>query len=346
MKAVYIEKHGTLDEIKFGNLEPPRCKPDEVLVKTAYCALNHLDIFVTAGWVGLKLEFPHVLGSDGCGEVVELGSEVKNIPINVGDMVTINPGTSCGKCDICLSGNHNFCTKFSIKGEFERGTFAEQFTVPAANVLKIPEGFPLDEAAAAPLSFLTAWRMLTTKAQIKTGDFVFIQGGSGGVSLCALQIANFFGATAIVSTSTEEKAQKLRESGADYVINYNEDPDYPKYVFKEITNRQGCDIVVDSVGAATFPTSLRMLKPGGRLVTCGATSGPIAKINLNMVFWNQLEILGSTMSNQREFREVMNLVFEGKLKPIIGKEFPLSEAKEAEKYLDSGNHFGKIVLKI
>ncbi len=345
MKAAYIEKHGSLSEIKFGDLEEPSCKPNEILVKTAYSALNHLDIFVTAGWPGLKLEFPHILGSDGCGEILQIGSTVQNTSIKVGDMVTINPGTSCGECEMCMLGNHNFCKKFSIKGEFEAGTYAEQFTIPAANVIKIPEKFPLDEAAAAPLSYLTAWRMLTTKARVKQGDFVFIQGGSGGVSVCALQIAKYFGATVIVSTSTAEKATSLKELGADHVVNYIENPDYPKIVFKEMTQRQGIDIVVDSVGPATFSNSLKMLKPGGRLVTCGATTGPVSKINLNAVFWKQLEILGSTMSNQQEFRDVMKLVFEGKLKTVVGKEFRLSEAQEAECYLDSGIHFGKIALK-
>ncbi len=346
MKAAYIEKHGSLDEIKIGDLEEPKCLPNEVLVETSYSALNHLDIFVTAGWPGLNLEFPHILGSDGCGKILKIGSEVQDSSIKVGDLITINPGTSCGKCTLCLAGQHNFCTEFSIKGEFFKGTFAEQFTIPAANVLKIPDGFPLDEAAAAPLSYLTAWRMLTTKARVKSGDYVFIQGGSGGVAICALQIAKHFGATVIVSTSTDEKADHIKELGADFVINYTKNPDYPNTVFKELTKRKGIDIVVDSVGALTFPNSLKMLKPGGKLVTCGATTGPFSKINLNAVFWKQLEILGSTMSNQQEFQDVMKLVFEGKLKAIIGKEFSLAEAKQAEEYLNSGNHFGKIVLKI
>jgi len=297
MKAAYIEKHGSLDEIKFGDLEPPVCKPDEVLVETAYSALNHLDIFVTAGWPGLKLEFPHIPGSDGCGKILEIGSAVQDSSLQPGDMVTINPGTSCGTCPTCLAGEHNFCKDYSIKGEFFKGTF------------------------------------------------VFIQGGGGGVAICALQIAKHFEATVIVSTSTEEKMKRLKELGADHVVNYKENPEYPKTVFKELTQRKGIDIVVDSVGPATFPNSLKMLKAGGRLVTCGATTGPISKINLNAVFWKQLEILGSTMSNQQEFRDVMKLVFEGKLKAVVGKEFALSEAQEAEKYLDSGTHFGKIVLK-
>ena len=345
MKAAYIEKHGSLDEIKFGDLEPPVCKPNEMLVETAYSALNHLDIFVTAGWPGLKLEFPHIPGSDGCGKILEIGSAVQDTSFHIGDMVTINPGTSCGTCSTCLAGEHNFCKDYSIKGEFFKGTFAEKFTIPAANALKIPNGFPLNEAAAAPLSYLTAWRMLTTKARVKSGDSVFIQGGGGGVAICALQIAKHFGATVIVSSSTDEKIKRLKELGADHVVNYKENPEYPKTVFKELTQRKGIDIVVDSVGPATFPNSLKMLKAGGRLVTCGATTGPISKINLNAVFWKQLEIMGSTMSNQQEFRDVMKLVFEGKLKAVIGKEFPLSDAKDAENYLNSGNHFGKIVLK-
>lgn len=344
MKAAFFKNHGNLDQIEVGEIPAPKCGPTEVLVETSYAALNHLDIFVTIGWSGLKLELPHILGSDASGIVKEVGSLVTTV--KPGDKVTINPGISCGKCEMCLSGNQNLCSQYHIKGEHVNGTFAELFTIPEINILKIPENFPMDQAAAAPLSYLTAWRMLTTKAPVKQGDYVFIQGGSGGVATCAIQIAKNFGATVIASTSTEEKLKRLREVGADYVINYKDMPDYTGYVFKEITKRHGIDIVVDSVGAATFKNSLRMLKVNGKLVTCGATTGPNSDIALNAVFWKQLEILGSTMSNMREFHEVMKIIFVGKLKAIIGKQFSLDQAKEAEEYLNSGKQFGKVVLKV
>lgn len=343
MKAVYIDQHGTLDEIKVGDLDVPKCESDGVIIKTHFAALNHLDIFVTQGWPGLKLNFPHILGADGSGVITEIGANVTNV--KPGDRVLVNPSISCRKCAMCLSGKQNYCSKFSIKGEHFSGTFAEYFTMPEVNLMKIPDNFPMDKAATS-LTFLTAWSMLVTKACIKYGDFVFIQGGSGGVSTCSIQIAKYFGATVITSTSTEEKAAKLKEIGADHVINYTNLPDYAGYVFKELTKRNGIDIVVDSVGSSTFAKSQRMLRSGGKLVMCGATTGPKAEIDLSSVFWKQLEILGSTMSNQQEFRDVMHLVLEGKLSPVIDKILPLEQVKEAEKYLDSSNHVGKILLKI
>lgn len=344
MKAAYFEKHGDLDEITIGDLEAPRIRANEVLVETRYAALNHLDYFVTKGWPGLNLTLPHVLGSDGAGLVKEVGSLVTRV--KVGDRVTFNPGLSCGKCHSCLSGEQNLCKEFSIMGEHQRGTYAEYFKVPEINVLKIPDGFPIEEAAAAPLTFLTAWRMLATRARVKQGDTVFIHGAGGGVSTAAIQIAKVFGATVITSTSTAEKVEKAKELGADHVINYKEMPDYSKHVFKNLTGKKGVDIVVDSVGSATFPTSVRMLKPDGKLVTCGATTGPKCELDIRHVFWRQLQIIGSTMSNQGEFRDVMALVFAGKLKPVTDRVFPLEKVKDAEKHLVSANQFGKVLLKI
>jgi NADPH:quinone reductase-like Zn-dependent oxidoreductase len=344
MKAALINQHGSLDEIKMGYVDVPKLKSNELLVQTHYAALNHLDIFVTKGWSGLKLPLPHVLGSDGCGVIKEIGSDTSLF--KPGDIVTINPGISCGKCSMCLSGQQNLCNQFSIKGENQWGTFSEYFTIPEVNALKLPPQFPEDQAAAAPLSFLTAWRMLVTKALVKYNDFVFIQGGSGGVSTCAIQIAKFFGAKVITSTSSDEKSRLLKDLGADYVINYRKTPDYAGYVFKEITQRRGIDIVIDSVGSATFETSLRMLRNGGKVLTCGATTGSAINLNIAQVFWKQLEILGSTMSNQNEFRQVMQLLFENKLKAVITKEFRFDEVQEAEKYLESGAQIGKVIIKV
>ncbi len=344
MKAAFIENHGDLDQIKFGEVSDPEIGPNEVLIATKYAALNHLDIFVTKGWPGLKLSMPHVLGSDGSGIVKAVGSEVTTV--SVGDAVTVNPGLSCGKCSSCLAGEQNFCERFSILGEHQSGTFAEYFKVPEINVLKIPENFDFKTAAAAPLVFLTAWRMLVSLAEVQPKEYVFIHGAGGGVSTAAIQIAKHFGAIVITSTSSPEKVEKAKQLGADYVINYKEMPDYAKYVYKEITQRRGVDIVVDSVGTATFSTSVKMLRPHGRLVTCGATTGPIAEVDIRHVFWKQLRILGSTMSNQREFRAVMKLVLEGALKPVIDKVFPLEKAREAEEYLNSANQFGKVLLEI
>ncbi|MFX1388908.1 MAG: zinc-binding dehydrogenase [Promethearchaeota archaeon] len=344
MKAAYFLNHGSLDNLQIGEVNELKFGPTEVLIKTQFASLNHLDLFVIEGWPGLHLKLPHVIGADGSGIVKEVGSEVSTVKI--GDRVTINPGISCGKCEMCLSGKQVLCKDFSIKGEHHWGTFAEFFKVPETNVIKVPTSFSLDKAAATPLTFLTAYRMLTTLGKVKPGDFIFIHGAGGGVSSAAIQIANLFGANVITTTSTPEKIEKAKQIGADYVINYKEEKDYTKFIYKEITREQGVDLVIDNVGSATFNTSIRLLKPGGRLITCGATSGSQSNVNIANIFWKHLKILGSTMSNQLEFRTVMQLIFEGKLKPIIDKVFPFEKVMEAERYLSEAKQFGKVLLQI
>jgi len=344
MRAVYFSEHGNLEQIKIGEVTIPNVGPNDVLIETKFGALNHLDLFVIRGWQGLTLSMPHVIGADGSGIIKEIGSEVTTI--SEGDRVTINPGISCGKCDMCLSGQQVLCNQFSILGENKWGSFAQYIKIPEINVIKIPENYPFDKAAAAPLTFLTAWRMLTTQAKIKYNDIVFIHGAGGGVSTAAIQIAKYFGAKVIATSSTQEKIEKAKNLGADYVIDYKEMKNFTKYVYTELTNRHGIDIVIDNVGQATFPTSIQLLRPGGRLITCGVTSGPFTKINITDLFWKHLEIKGSTMANQGEFREVMKLIFTGKLSPIIDKVYSIEDVKEAEQYLSEGNQFGKVLIKV
>lgn len=344
MKAAFIREHGSLEKLEVGTVNRPEIGANDVLVKVKYAALNHIDIFVIKGWPGLNLKLPHVLGSDGCGIVEDIGSAVTKV--KKGDKVTINPGISCGKCYQCLSGRQNFCPEFSILGENQWGSFAEFVKIPELNLLKIPNEKLFKEAAAAPLTFLTAWRMLTTQGNTQRGDYVFIHGSGGGVSSAAIQIAKYLGATVISTTSTEDKKQKAKEIGADFVLNYKTNEDYSSEVYKDITNKEGIDVVIDSVGKATFNTSIRLLKPGGRVVTCGVTSGPKTEIDIRHIFWKQLEIKGSTMSNQKEFRDIMKLVFERKITPVIDKIFPLDEIRKAEAYLDEGKQFGKVLIEI
>lgn len=344
MKAAFIAQHGNAESIQVGDLDLPDISPNEVLIEIKYGALNHIDLFVVKGWPGLNLNMPHVLGSDGSGVVKEVGSEVTTLEKE--DKVVINPGISCGKCEMCLSGKQNYCNKFSILGENQWGTFAEYVKVPEINAIKIPHDVPLKKAAAAPLTFLTAWRMLFSRANIKHHETVFIHGAGGGVANAAIQIAKFLNAKVITSTSTREKMERAKMIGADHVINYRENPDFETYVYKELTKKQGIDVVIDSVGHETFQKSIRLLKSGGKLVTCGATTGPKSEIDIRRIFWKQLEIKGSTMSNQKEFRDVMNLIFKCKISPEIDKTYKLDNIIEAEKYLDEGNQFGKITLKI
>ncbi|MBN2151990.1 MAG: zinc-binding dehydrogenase [Candidatus Lokiarchaeota archaeon] len=343
MRAACITRHGGLEEIAIRDVDTPRPGHDELLVHMEFAALNHLDYFVTKGWPGLELEMPHVLGSDGSGIVEEVGPGVTSF--KAGDSVAINPGLSCGKCEACLAGEQNACKSFTIKGEHQAGTFAEYFTVPESNALALPAGFPPDKSAAAPLVSLTAWRMLATRARVRPGEVVFVHGAGGGVSTAAIQIAKHLGATVITTTSTIEKAEKARKLGADHVIDYRSTPDYATHVFKDLTGKRGVDVVVDSVGARTFATSVRLLRPGGRLVTCGATTGPSTDLDIRQVFWKQLDILGSTMSTQKEFREAMRLVFTGTIDPVIDKVFPLDQARQAAEYLLQAGQFGKVLLR-
>jgi NADPH:quinone reductase-like Zn-dependent oxidoreductase len=344
MKAAIIEDHGNIDQLKVGQVETPKINPNEILIETKYSALNHIDLFITKGWSGLDLPLPHVIGSDGSGIIKEVGKDTTLF--DEGDRVAVNPGISCGKCFFCLSGKQNFCKQFSILGEHQWGTFSEYFKIPEFNVIKIPDNFKLDLAAAAPLTFLTAWRMLNTQAKLKAEEYIFIHGAGGGVSTAVIQIAKYLGANVITSTSSREKMEKALKLGADHVVNYVENPDYSKFIYTEITHKKGVDVVIDSVGKDTFQNSIRLLRPGGRLVIPGATTGPISEVDLRQIFWKQLKIIGSTMSNQKEFRKVMGLIFLGKIRPVIDKTFPLEKITEAEQYLSGHQQFGKIVLKI
>jgi NADPH:quinone reductase-like Zn-dependent oxidoreductase len=344
MKAAFFEAHGDLEKIRVGEIDKPSINDNEVLIETRFSALNHIDLFIVQGWPGLNLNLPHVLGSDGSGTIKQIGSSVTTL--NEGDRVVINPGLSCGKCFSCLSGQHNFCKNFSIMGEHQWGTYANYFKVPEENAIKIPSNLGFDIAAAAPLTFLTAWRALVSQANLKKFESLFVHGAGGGVSSAAIQIAKFIGARVITTTSSTKKMEMAKKLGADHVINYNEEPSYSKRVFIDLTMKQGVDVVLDSVGAVTFQTSLRMLKPGGRLVTPGSTTGPLSEIDIRQIFWKQLEVKGTTMSNQREFREVMNLIFKGDLTPVIDSVYPLDDIIKAEKHLQEGNQFGKVLLKV
>ena len=344
MKAAYILKHGDLNNLIVGNLDKPKINAKEIMIETSFSALNHIDLFIIKGWPGLDLKMPHIFGSDASGIAIDVGSSVSTI--KKGDRVAINPGLSCGTCYSCLSGKQNFCKNFSIMGEHQWGTHAEYFVVPEVNAIKLPSDVNFEAAAAAPLTFLTAWRALKSQARIQNGETVVIHGAGGGVSTAAIQIAKYLGATVITTTSSVEKVEMAKKLGADFAINYNENPNFDALIYKDIMKREGVDVVLDSVGKATFERSLRLLKPGGRLVTPGSTTGPISEVDLRQIFWKQLEVKGTTMSNQSEFRDVMKLIFNGKLIPIIDKVFSLNDIKKAEEYLQEGKQFGKVLLKV
>lgn len=345
VKATIFEEHGAPDVLQYVDLPKPEIRPDQVLVQVKAVALNHLDLFVRAGIPGLKLEMPHILGSDISGVIVEKGDQAPS-ELEVGQRVVIDPGVSCGTCEFCVAGEESLCSTYGILGEHYRGGYADFIALDGHSVIPIPKRSELDfvQAAAVPLTFMTAWRLMVTKGKVKPGDDVLILGIGGGVALAALQISKVSGARVIVTSSSDQKLEKARILGADAGINYQEISDWYKEVYK-ITNRRGVDIVLDSVGEATWSKSLRSLRKGGKLVTCGATSGPNAVTNVNLLFWKQLEILGSTMGSRAELREVLRLIWDKKLAPIVDRVFPLSEAKTAHELLAKGDQFGKIVLR-
>ncbi|MBN2230405.1 MAG: zinc-binding dehydrogenase [Candidatus Thorarchaeota archaeon] len=344
MKATVFHKHGSPEVLSYEDYDDPQVTSNQILIQVKAVALNHLDLFVRSGIPGLNLEMPHILGSDISGVVVELGKNVQN-SFQIGQQVIIDPGISCGICEFCIRGEQSLCPSYGILGEHYRGGYAELLAIDAKNVVPIPGDAPLDivNAAAVPLTLMTAWRMLISKAQIQPGDDLLIIGIGGGVALAGLQIAKTAGARVIVTSSSNSKLERAKELGADIVINHNEMPDYHKEIGR-LTKNRGVDVVLDSVGQATWTRSLRSLRKGGRLVTCGATSGPNAETNINSVFWRQLEILGSTMGSRDELRTALKLVWNGKIHPVVDRVLPLSKAREAHELLERGEQFGKLVL--
>ncbi|TFG32867.1 alcohol dehydrogenase [Candidatus Thorarchaeota archaeon] len=345
MKATVFHKHGGPEVLSYEDIDTPSAKADQVLVKVNYVALNHLDLFVRGGIAGLKLEMPHILGSDISGEIAEVGSNV-NDSLKIGQKIIIDPGISCGVCEFCIRGQESLCSSYGIIGEHYRGGYAEYISIDAKNAIPIPKESGLDMAGAAaiPLTLMTAWRMLMTRAQVRAGEDVLIIGIGGGVALAALQIAKAAGARVIVTSSSNRKLEKAYILGADMGINHTETPEYHKEVYR-LTNNRGVDIVVDSVGQATWVRSMKSLRKGGKLVTCGATSGPIAETNVNLLFWKQLDILGSTMGSRDELRTALKLVWNHTIRPTVDRILPLSKAQEAHELLEKGEQMGKLVLK-
>ena len=342
MKAVFISEHGGIDKIKFDEVKKPVISSKEVLIKLKAASLNHLDIWVRQGIPGIKVEFPHILGSDGAGIVEEAGNEVKNV--KAGDKVFLNPGISCNTCECCSAGEHSLCPTFHLLGEHVNGTYAEYVKAPFENVHRIPENLSFEEAAAFPLVFLTAWRMLISKARLLPGETILILGIGGGVSGAALRIAKQIGARVIVTSGDNNKLEKAKQLGADIGINYNE-KDFAKEI-RSLTNKRGVDVVLDNIGAATWIKSLSSLTRGGRLVTCGSTSGANPQTDIQRIFWNQISVFGSTMGNRKEFLQILNLFDVNNLKPIIDSVFLLKDFKEAQNRMENKNQFGKIVIKI
>jgi NADPH:quinone reductase-like Zn-dependent oxidoreductase len=342
MKAALITEHGGIEKVSVDEINKPKPGPGEVLVQVKSAALNHLDIWVRKGRPGVNITMPHILGSDAAGTISELGDGVTGVA--VGDEVIINPGLGCGYCEYCSRGEQSECISFDIVGFGHQGAFAEFVAVPAANVYPKPKYLDFNEVAALPLVFVTAWRMLMTRAELKTGQTVLIHGIGGGVALAALQLAKLAGANVIVTSSSDEKLSKAEQIGAKHTINYKRRD--VAVCAKELTSGRGVDVVIDTVGAATLSTDLACVRRGGKIVFCGVTSGPKAEADLQAVYWNQLTIMGSTMGSNDDFRAMLSTVSAAGLKPVIDSVFPFAEVCQAMSKMETGSQFGKIVLKV
>ncbi len=340
MQAVQFTEHGGTEVVEYGEFPDPEPARDEVLVDVKAGALNYLDVWTRRGLPGVELDLPHVPGSDGAGVVEAVGEDVARF--EPGDRVALWAGVSCGECEFCRDGEESMCVRFSIVGEHSRGVHSELAAVPEANLVPVPEGVDWETAAAAPLVFGTAWRMLATRAGLRPGETVLVLGASGGVGHAAVQIAKHAGAEVVATASTSGKLEHARELGADHVVDY-ESTDFADEV-RELTGRRGVDVVVDHVGAATWKRSLASLAKGGRLVTCGATTGASPETDIRRVFWNQLTVVGSTMATPGEVDDVLALVWDGTLVPHVRATLPMSETARGHELLEDREGFGKVVV--
>mgnify|MGYP006281451931 CR=1 FL=1 len=340
MQAVQFADHGGTDVIEYGDFPDPEPSRDEVLIDVKAGALNHLDVWTRRGLPGIDLEMPHIPGSDGAGVVEAVGDGVTRF--EPGDRVALSAGLSCGECEFCRHGEESMCVSFRIIGEHTRGIHAERAAIPADNLVPVPAGVDWEVAAAAPLVFQTAWRMLVTRAELGPSQSVLVLGASGGVGHAAVQIADHLGAEVYATGSTDEKCEHALALGADHAINY-ETEDFATEI-RDRTGRRGVDVVVDHIGAATWQDSLKSLAKGGTVVTCGATTGGTPETDLNRIFWNQLRVIGSTMATPGEVDDVLSLVWDGSLEPAIRDVLPMSETPRAHTMLEDREGFGKVVV--
>lgn len=340
MRAVRIHQFGGPEVLTYEDIPEPQLRKDQVMVRVRACSLNHLDVWVRKGLPGVKL--PHILGSDIAGDVVEVGEYVSGF--KVGQRILVAPMHFCGHCENCVEGLQNQCQRFTVFGNAVDGGNCEFFAAPAANLVAIPDSLDFIPAASVPLVFVTAWHMLVGRAGVRPGETVLVLGASSGVGIAAIQIAKLFHCRVITTAGDEAKLAKGRELGADYGIDH-----YKQKISEEvrkITNKEGVDVVVEHVGAATWDESVKSLKSGGRLVTCGATSGPNVGIDLRHLFARQLSLLGSYMGTMGELHAVLRQVFAGRLRPVVDRVFPLSEIRAAHEYMEKSLMFGKVVLSI
>ena len=336
-----LREHGGPEVLRLEQIPAPEPGPGEVRVRVRAVALNHLDIWVRKGGPAFKLEYPHRLGSDIVGTIDALGPGALG---EVGAKVVVQPGLSCGRCMQCLAGRDNLCRWYRILGENAQGGYAQYIVVPQVNIAPYPERLEFPQAAAVILPFLTAWQMVVHKAQVKPGDTVLVQGAGSGIGVAAIQIAKLHGARVLATAGSAVKLERARALGADVAIDYTKE-DFLAEV-KQLTDRRGVDVVIEHVGGEVFAKSVRAVRVGGRVVTCGATAGFHPAIDLRHIFFRQVEVLGSTMGSKADLLAVLAHVQAGRLNPIVHKIMPLAAAAEAHQMLEDRVAFGKIVLEV
>lgn len=343
MKAVRFHTHGGPEVLKMEDVPDPQIAPNEVLVRVKACALNHLDLWLRKGLPGVKVPLPHIPGCDIAGEVATVGELCTRI--KVGERVVISPGRSCGQCPHCLGGRDNLCPSYQILGGYGLdGGYAELIAVPEVNAISISAGLTPVQAAALPVTFITAWNMLVTLGNIRSGQTVLVMGAASGVGVAGLQIAKLFGANVIAAAGSDDKLAKAKTLGADHGINYHNQA--IAHEVKQLTGRRGVDIIFEHVGGDTWKELIPIMAAGGTLVTCGATSGPIAETDIRYLFMRQLRIQGAYMGSKADLLTILPLVAEGKLNPVVDQVLPLSEAAQAHQILEERRQFGKVVLTI
>lgn len=342
MKAVVLHEHGGRERLTVEIIPDPEPGPGQVRVRVRAVALNHLDIWVREGLPHLKLEYPHILGSDIAGELDALGDGVNDL--EVGQKVLLQPAVSCEACEACLSGHDNLCRKYAILGENTRGGYAQYIVVPRSSVLGYPGDLPFEQACCIPLTFQTAWQMAVRRAGVKAGQTVLIHGAGSGVTVAAVQIVKALGARAIVTSTKQWKLQRIAELGADHTI-LSTGQSIRKEV-KKLTEGRGVDVILDHVGGPLFAQNLGSVAWGGTIATCGATGGHEASMDLRQIFFKQIGIVGSTMGSKADLYEVLRLVQRGKLQPVMDRVFALDEAASAHEHLENGGQFGKVVLRV
>ncbi len=337
-----MEARGGPEVLRYGEIAAPQVGAGQVRVAVKAVALNHLDLWVRKGVASPKLPLPHILGCDIAGVVESVGAGVEGV--RPGDAVVLNPGVSCGRCERCLNGQDNLCPEYQILGEHRWGGYAELVAVPAANVLPKPANLSWLEAAAIPLTFLTAWQMVVDKLQVRPGEDVLVMAAGSGVSVAAIQIAKLYGARVIATASSEAKLAQARALGADEAVNYTH-PDWFKEV-RRLTGGKGADAVVDHTGAQYWEGVIKATAWGGRISLVGASSGYEATTPLAHLFYRQLSIFGSTMASKSRLFPILRWVSQGRLKPVVGATLPLAQAAEAHRLLEARQVFGKVVLQV